>query len=734
MGIKSDAALEEHKRLLRNRLGLIATLVIIIISLLLMNLYQQEVLNWSKIDSNLGIFFLINLNVVLLLLAILLVLRNLIKLIYEVRAKQVGFRLKFKLTLAFILVSALPMVMFFFIANGFLQSSMDFWFQGQFNNSLRHADATIQQLINNENRRIKKTALIISRGISSKGKITPKLLQTYTRNFQLDGIALYQKNQKAKFAYFPKEQTKKVWFEVRSPLPVAAFFPEPIILQENLGLYHFQRVIFPIKKQKELAYLEILFTQSLTEFEKIKKAQQSLEDHRNLILLEDPIRTNFTTYLLLFSLLIIFSSIWFGYYLARSIVDPLEILVDGTKRISRGELDFQIDLESGDEIGMLLESFNSMTTQLQQNRKKLAQSQEELVASNRNLEERNIFVELVLQNIQSGIFFIDVSGYIKGINPHMIQLSKIKHKQIIGKHYKSILSKDELEVFEVLNEQLTTKNLTHVSTEAHVSVNKKPMHFNMQLYQLTSPTSDPIGRLLVVNDLTELDRLTRARAWREVARRIAHEIKNPLTPIQLSAQRIRRKYLKEEREEGDLLDSCTETIINEVNHLKNMVNEFSKFARLPEIKPTPGDINQIIQEVHQLFATGLPKNLTATLNLAPDLPQAQLDREQMKRVFTNLIDNAIAAMGFEMGVLTITSKFLKNLKTIAIEITDTGGGIPVEILKRIFDPYVTTKKEGTGLGLAIVQQIIEDHGGFIRMENIDDGTQKGAKCIIELPV
>ncbi len=734
MGVKSDAALEEHRRLLRNRLGLIATMVIIIISLLLMNLYQQEVLNWSKIDSNLGIFFLINLNVVLLLLAILLVLRNLIKLIYEVRAKQVGFRLKFKLTLAFILVSALPMVMFFFIANGFLQSSMDFWFQGQFNSSLRQADTTIQQLINNENRRLKKTSLIISKDLASKRNITPKLLQDYVQDFQLDGIVLYEKSQQANLKYFPQDKIKDLWFEVRSPLPLAAFFPEPIILQESVGLYHFQRVLFPVSNHKNWLYLEILLTQSLTEFEQVKKAQQSLDDHKNLILLEDPIRTNFTTYLLLFSLLIIFSSIWFGYYLARSIVDPLEILVDGTKRISRGELDFQIDLESGDEIGMLLESFNSMTTQLQQNRKELAQSQEELVNSNRNLEERNIFVELVLQNIQSGIFFIDISGYVKGINPHMIQLSKIKHKQIIGKHYKSILSKDELEIFEVLNEQLTANNITHVSKEAHVSVNKKPMHFHMQLYQLTSPTSDPIGRLLVVNDLTELDRLTRARAWREVARRIAHEIKNPLTPIQLSAQRIRRKYLKEEREEGDLLDSCTETIINEVNHLKNMVNEFSKFARLPEINTTPGNINQVIQEVHQLFATGLPVNLSSKLDLTPDLPQFLLDREQMKRVFTNLIDNAIAAMGDEEGVLTITSRFITNLKTIAIEISDTGGGIPVEVLKRIFDPYVTTKKEGTGLGLAIVQQIIEDHGGFIRMENIDNGTHKGAKCIIELPV
>jgi len=721
---------EVHQRQLRNRLGLIGLLVAVIVVLLATNLYQQQVLHWTNMDSNLGIFFLINLNVILLLLTVLLVLRNLIKLIYEVRQRRLGFRLKFKLTLAFVLVSALPMVMFFFIANGFLRSSMDFWFQAQFNQTIGHSEQLIQSLLDQQDQLLRQQIQTAAQEMALSGQ--PKRHLTRLANQHPLWVAcLYDAELKPLETAFGSPEAKQLWWPFGGKLPPLAQLQEPLMLQNTSKGYQVKRMLLPLQGLKLARYLELAQVTPPEATQLLRETRTNLNDQKNLIGLENPIRANFTTYLLAFSLLIIFAGIWFSYYLARSIVEPLEILVDGTERISRGDLDFQINLEIGDEVGMLLESFNSMTSQLRQNRKELALSQEELVQTNRTLQERSIFVELVLQNIHAGIFLVDNSGFVKAINPFMIEHSKLKQRQILGKHYKSILSKDELAAFEDLNERLQQTGASYLKDEAHVSINKKPLHIAMELYQLQSHDSQPLGRLLVVTDLTETNRSTRARAWREVARRIAHEIKNPLTPIQLSAQRLRRKYL-EQLDQPKTLDECTATIINEVNHLKTMVNEFSNFARLPEVNPVPANINQVLAEVSQLYKSGMRPGLQLELLPDPQVPLAMLDQEQMKRVFKNLIDNAIAAME-QGGVIRITTEYLARLKTIQVQVIDQGHGIPREMLHRIFDPYVTTKKDGTGLGLAIVQQIIQDHGGFIRLENREEPDVTGTCCTIELP-
>ncbi len=701
-------------------------MVLLIIGLLMVNLYQQEVMHWSTIDSNLGIFFLINLNVVLLLLTILLVLRNLIKLIYEVRHRKLGFRLKFKLTLAFILVTALPMVMFFFIANVFLKSSMNFWFQGQFNSTIVNAEKVIQHFERKEEDQLKHHAIqAAAEFLNQKSSHWPRILEHY----QFDGVVFYDPNLKILKKQI-NAHLEPLWSPFSGLLPPSKLFNAPLVFYQLVDHSRLVRVIYHLPHQPQI--MEALILQSKEFAQELTTVKQNLKDQKKLIQLEEPIRTNFTTYLLLFTLLIIFAGIWFSYYLARSIVEPLEILAEGTKRIARGDLDFQIKLEIGDEVGMLLESFNSMTSQLRQNQQKLAESRGKLVDSNNALEERNIFVELVLQNIQSGILFIDNSGYIKGVNPYMLELSKIKQKTVIGKHYRSILNKEALHYFEEINAKLTQSKQKLIREETHISISKKPLHVNLELYQLKTPQGEALGRLLVVSDLTEFDRLTRARAWREVARRIAHEIKNPLTPIQLSAQRIRRNYLSESEESG-VLDHCTATIIQEVAHLKNMVNEFSNFARLPEVNPSPGQINQILTEIAHLYEASIPKGIELKLALDQNIPQALLDTEQIKQVFKNLLDNSIAAMQGKEGRILLRTRYLKSVKLIQIELLDQGAGIPKAMLGSIFDPYVTTKEEGTGLGLAIVQQIVQDHGGFIRLENLDGPQQTGARCTIELP-
>jgi len=731
------ATTPERQRQIRNRVGLIIFCFIMIISLLLFNYYQQGLQDWSSIDFNLNIFLLINLNILLLVTVILLIIRNLIKLIYESRKRKLGFRLKFKLTLAFVLVSSLPMMMFFFIANGLLKDSLDFWFKGQFSLALKDSAQVVKQLNQYQREDLHHFVQIVAADFVKEMKHHPLQLPATAKpavwfeqaliRHRLDAIVWYDDDMKPLQTWFLDQERQEAW----RPLSPDSFIPKsavfPLTFSSDLDKGHISRALMPLELDQRRVYLEASKLLTGSNYEDLAGMQKNLDNFRNLIHLQSPIRTNFTTYLLLFTVLIIFGGIWFGYYLAGGIVRPIETLVDGTRRISKGDLDFQIDLQVDDEIGMLLDSFNAMTKELLQNRKKLAVSREALIDTNKTLEERNIFVELLLQNIQTGILSVDISGYINGINPYMIKLFQIKPPEVIQKHYLSVLTKEQKTLFEQLSDELSASGQTSVKKDTHLKLEKRVIHVSMELFQLKNPKGEQLGRLLVVGDLTEIDRSTRASAWREVARRIAHEIKNPLTPIQLSAQRIRRMYLGR-IEDSELLDNSTSTIIKEVNGLKNMVNEFSKFARLPEINPSPQNLNRILEAVTDLFRAGLPQNIQLHLVTDPMVPETLLDGEQMKRVFTNLIDNAVAAINGP-GNIELVSSYSKELKMVSVKVVDDGCGITPEMMSRIFDPYVTTKKEGTGLGLAIVQQIISDHGGFIRLA----ANERGTTFTIELP-
>jgi two-component system, NtrC family, nitrogen regulation sensor histidine kinase NtrY len=749
----------EHRRKVRNRIGLIIFLSIIVIFLIFFNIYQQGSKTWSSIDSNLNIFLLINLNIILLIIVIIMIMRNLTKLIYERRKRKLGFKLKYKLTLAFILISSLPIMLLFFIANGFLTNTLDFWFEGQFSVALKNSATVVNNFDNERVNELKHYAKIIAKNYQTELSTDPPIIdQTqqiiqsgiksikdsesdilrYKRQESWFNEALKQYRFSALIFYDASLNPLKTWFanpEI-APLwkPLSKDIVNNLVITTTLSFNsrekdgQIMRALVPLSIKDKQYYLEATKIMTGTGYEDLTIVLNNLKDHRKFLALERPIRTNYTTYLLLFTLLIIFGGTWFGYYLARSIVEPIETLVDGTRRISKGDLDFQIQLQVDDELNMLLDAFNAMTKELLQNRKKLAKSREELILTTKTVEERNIFVELVLQNMQSGIFSVDNSGYVKGINPYMVRLFQIKLPKTVKKHYRSIFTKEQIMLFEELSNEISNPHITSAQKDVHFKIDKKTIHISMELFQLTNAKGEQLGKLLVVDDLTELDRSTRARAWREVARRIAHEIKNPLTPIQLSAQRIRRKYL-DQLENSDLLDKCTLTIINEVQGLKTMVNEFSKFARLPEIQSSPLNINNILEEVCNLFIHGLPSDTKLILNTDTRIPNVLVDAEQMKRVFTNLIDNAKSAIK-KRGKIEVNSMYSSDLKMVVIEVIDDGEGISEHTIHRIFDPYVTTKKHGTGLGLAIVQQIIADHNGYIRVRS---EPKSGTKFTIELP-
>ena len=351
------------------------------------------------------------------------------------------------------------------------------------------------------------------------------------------------------------------------------------------------------------------------------------------------------------------------------------------------------------------------------------------MASNLELEQRRLYMEIVLANVAAGVVSVDARGRILTINKSAERMLNIKAKRIIGKNYKGILSHENRKMVDafIRDDGLLRKGF--MNKQIRMSVGNRQLTLLVSLNVLQDDRGGYLGLVAVLEDLTDIEKAQRMAAWREVARRIAHEVKNPLTPIQLSAQRLKKRYGEQlSHEDAKVFHECTGMIITQVDELKRLVNEFSNFARMPAANPAPSNINEIIKESLTLYREA-HKTISFMFNRSGKAPVFDLDREQMKRVMINLLDNAIEAMGGS-GEVVIDLAYDGVLKMVRIEVADNGPGIDSRNKARLFEPYFSTKKHGTGLGLAIVSTIITDHDGFIRVK---DNEPKGKKLVIELP-
>jgi two-component system nitrogen regulation sensor histidine kinase NtrY len=430
------------------------------------------------------------------------------------------------------------------------------------------------------------------------------------------------------------------------------------------------------------------------------------------------------------TLLIIFSSIWFGFYLSQGITVPIKELAEGTNRIASGDYDFFIDLESKDEIGVLVNSFNRMTMDLKTSKDQLEEANIELRRSNIEIEARRLYMEVVLANVAAGVVSANAKGKILTINKSAERMLGINADKFIRKNYREVLSEDYVKLIDrfVGDEKVFRKGF--LKRQIRIPLENRTLALLVSLNVLRDDRGNYLGLVAVFEDLSEIEKAQRMAAWREVARRIAHEVKNPLTPIQLSAQRLKKRYGDIlSREDGKVFTECTEMIIRQVDELKRLVDEFSNFARMPAANPAPEDISKIINEALSLYREA-HKDVKITLRDSNDVPVFNLDREQIKRVMINLLDNAIAAIDGD-GEVVVDLSCDKVLQIVRIEVADNGKGIPADHKMRLFEPYFSTKRQGTGLGLAIVSTIITDHNGFIRVQ---DNKPKGTKFVIELPL
>jgi len=463
---------------------------------------------------------------------------------------------------------------------------------------------------------------------------------------------------------------------------------------------------------------------------RMQEVRAGYEGYQQLAVLKQPIKAALVMMLSVVTLLIIFAAMWFGFYLSKGLTGPIQALAEATDRVAHGEYDFSLEHGAKDELGQLVESFNQMTGDLKGSQERLAEAMAELERRNAETSERRRYTEAVLARVAAGVVSVDRQGRVSTLNGSAESLLGLKAEECLGRPASEVLPP---ELASLLNE---TREVS--GRQVRFESAGRPVSLLIHVSPLpegegeSGVTGEGQGAVMVFEDMTQLEKAQRMAAWREVARRIAHEIKNPLTPIQLSAQRLRRRYLDKFGQEGAVFDECTRLIVDQVEQLKGLVNEFSAFARLPQANPVPTDVLELVTDIVVLYEQA-HRDVSFGVRHDGRLPKLNVDREQMKRVLINLMDNAVDSLGSTGdGPREVTVELIYDpiIKLARIEVQDTGSGISAEDKLRLFEPYFSTKSTGTGLGLAIVSAIVADHNGYIRVR---DNEPRGSRFIIELP-
>ena len=735
---QADLHRSEMRRRRRERM-LIAFLTLAVMALTYVTVAPQNLLRATgrmPLQANLVFFALINLNLLLIILTAFLVLRNLVKLVFERRSRVLGARLKTRLVVAFFTFAIVPTAMLFIGAWAFMSKSIESWFSLPLDQSLKASLSVAQVYYRSAEGDAKRSSKQIGRAIMIQG-LGPDA--AHRRDIRALTERKRDEYDLAAAEVYAADGT--LLARVRDPdLPVEKFPPPSDHLVRRAFSNHREAQMqdmergmvvsgfSPIRSPgADHSVLGVVVTRAFVPeslLGKMRLISRTHQEFRQVRVLEGPIRTIYLTILTAITLVVILLSSWFGFFLAKGISVPLQALAEGTEAIARGRLDHQIPQVSDDEFGVLVDSFNKMTRDLRG-------SDEALKRSNLELERRRKYMEVVLSNVASGVVAIDRDGRISTINKNAEKLLGIRVAQILGKPFTDVLQPEHQGMVREMIRDVQRLGRETLARQVTVPIGGQTLTLLVSLTILRDEEGQDMGVVAVFEDLTHVIKAQRALAWREVARRIAHEIKNPLTPIQLSAQRLRKRYLgKLQGEDVGIFDECTATIVKQVEELKSLVNEFSSFARLPAANPQPSDLNALVDEGLFLFQEA-HKNIKFQFRPAASLPPVSLDREQVKRVLINLLDNAVAAIDGEEGLVEIVTGYDPGLQVARLEVADNGCGIRPEDRGRLFEPYFSTKRSGTGLGLAIVSKIVADHNGYIRVR---DNEPRGTRFVIELPV
>ncbi len=724
--------IESKKR--RREIVLVVFLAALLLFLTLFEFRLAGISEQLSFGHSIFFFGLVNFNIILVLLLFFLIFRNVVKVFVERQNKLIGSSLKSKLIVSFVSFSSIPTALMLMIFVFYINSSLDKWFSVKSISVLKNSLEVNQEYIVSAKKKNYHFANQIAHDLKpsrSRAELI-RQMQSLRETYAVDAIEYYPSMFGQRAVVISKDES------IPNIPAVSVEFLKKGLLQnsegstiQEFGEGNLVRVIVPISSGHHLAKGAVVVS-SFIPFSLISKIDgitAAYDELKNLDPLQYPLKSIYIIVLVLMTLVIVLCATWFGFYLARQLSVPIESLGLATQRVSQG--DYQaVAISSGSaEINQLIGNFNEMMVHLDRSKKEVLQANQHLTETLERLDEHSRYVQVVLSNVTTGVISVDQNGVITTVNRHASQLLGIDSEVFVGRHLRSVLPKDYFQLFKDLLLSMREHNSTSLQKEIRLDLGERSVPFQLTLSILLDEKGNDLGKVIVFDDLTPVINAQRAAAWTEVARRIAHEIKNPLTPIKLSAQRLQKKFGAQVHDPAFKI--CTDMIIQQTDELKALVNEFHNFARLPQLKLSLSSLHKTVDDALILFRSA-HKDLEIAFEKDESLPNFIFDADQMKRVIVNLVDNAVAATLQQPDPkIFLRTQYDPELKIVRLSIADNGSGISEENRARIFEPYFSTKDNGTGLGLAIVKRIIEDHNAFIRALP-NEG--RGTKLIIELPV
>jgi two-component system, NtrC family, nitrogen regulation sensor histidine kinase NtrY len=759
--MSSPENLTDLKRRVRRRRWRIAVLAVLTTLLFGMLFVQAafDTLKWLKPTSaseTLILYSLSTVNLIAFIVLLMVLVRNVIKLNRERAESRLGAKFKTRLVKYSIALSLLPVIFLFFATSGLINRSVDKWFSEPAREMVINARQIQRVYLEGELADLKQLASTMARLIARTedeqiaDALAPELKTqelVWAQVFDQNGVLIAEQS-KPRLS-LSAEEFHALGKSARAKGIEGKSFSEMIQDAEKRS-YLIASAPIPSISGRSLVIAQQVpqeITDRINRIDELEAAYDSLKRDQNKV------KNTALLTLALITLLTLFIAFWLALYLARTVSDPVRQLAEATEHIKRGDLSYRAGVVGDDELAALAASFNEMTAELGEKRQRLELSTEELQQSNAALDERRNYIEAILQSLSAGVISLNENGNVTTINDAAKELLRIEQTPTAGVALEALLPEEQREEFRRMVRRAA--RLRSVTREVHFTLaNQAQLDAAVTVTALQDPRGQSRGAVIVIEDLTELIEAQRRAAWSEVARRMAHEIKNPLTPIRLSAERLAKNLIGDtngtagiaggshhglSERQTKLVRECTSMIGAEVSTLQRMVDEFSDFARLPNAKLEPVSLNEVIAKALKLYDERLD-GIRLEKSLAAELPPVLLDSEQVKRVLVNLIDNAAEALTTPSSLagtqsdddrrIIVSSREIADRDTVEVTVADTGPGIPPADRERIFAPYFSTRKRGTGLGLAIVSRIVAEHQGRIRVQ---ENKPRGTKFIIEFP-
>lgn len=686
-------------------------------------------------------------NVVLILAISFVLLRNLLKVLIERRHRVLGSKFKIKLVATYIGLSLIPVLLLFAYATELLQGTVDRWVNTPLSGVLERSRTAVEgfyeqiedDVLFDAGRALDALADLDLDDPASRPELGRRL-QALLTELRLDYLGVYQGTEfvhavvdsRSGISDLPEPGSRTLEAAVRGERVVRRI--DPPRASGRLVLAAAARPAGPLPAEGAeapgAARATVAIAGTLLAPATVAAADeiiQSDQRHRQLAAQSEALEASHLLIFLLVTLLILFASSWVGLYLARRVTIPIQALVEGTEHIGRGDLDHRVEVAADDELGALVTSFNRMTGELKRNREVIERSNRELLEANARLAEERALIAAVVDNVAAGVIACDPEGRILTCNGAALQMLRQAAHEVVGREAREAWSDPERAKLADLLDAAGATGGAGLYRELHLVLDGEWKSFEVKLTPMISAPDQKRGMVMVLEDLTELIKAQQLAAWNDAARRIAHEIKNPLTPIRLAAERILQKFRRGDPDLGEALETGVDILLREVATMQEMVDEFSRYARMPRPQPREIDLERLVGETLQLYR-GLKPGVSVTADVASGAGPVLADPEQLKRALINLLDNAIEATEAP-GEVTVSAEAVNG--HLELHVADTGKGIPDAARDKLFLPYFSTKGRGTGLGLAIVHRIVSDHRGTIRVE---DNRPHGSVFTIELPL